>query len=51
MDGTMKPGEALSVANEIKKMLVSLGVWYKYSEEVQGELKFIRLEASIKVKA
>ena len=51
MNGTMKPSQALSVANDIKKMLIDLGVWYKYSEEVQGDLKFIKLEASIKVKA
>jgi hypothetical protein len=46
----MDPKSALQFMMELEKLLTLKGVWYKVEKENCPDLKFIRLECSIKVK-
>jgi len=46
----MTPAEALKYVEEIRKLLISKKIWYNIQEVNDPELKFINIEASIKVK-
>ena len=46
----MLPSEALKCISEIEKLLISKKIWYKITEINEPNLKFINIEASIKVK-
>ncbi len=50
ISGAMKPVDALAALADLKKFLQLKGIWYTESIEHQPELKFIRIEASIKVR-
>lgn len=45
----MNETQALATAQELKKYLLSRGIWYRYEEYNEGSIKFLRIEASIKV--
>ena len=46
----MNQAEALKYISEIEKLLISKRIWYKITEINEPELKFVNIEASIKVK-
>ena len=46
----MMPSEALKCIFEIEKLLISKRIWYKITEINEPNLKFVHIEASIKVK-
>ena len=46
----MVPSEALKCTAEIEKLLISKKIWYKITEVNEPNLKFVNIEASIKVK-
>jgi len=48
--GAMKPCEALAIASELEKLLQSKGIWYNRISMCEPELKFIKIEVSIKVR-
>ena len=48
--GTMKLTDALACAADLKKYLLEHGIWFKYGEDHQGEIRFITIEASMRVK-
>lgn len=43
--------KALATTAELEKYLQSNGFWYTVSRVVEGGLKYIRVEASLKVKS
>ena len=45
----MKDSAAIALAKQIKKELTSKGVWCKVTEIHEPDLKFVKIEASIKV--
>jgi len=47
----MPPDKALACASEIEKLMLMKGIWYQITRVVNGDLAFIKIEASIKVKA
>lgn len=46
----MQERDALACAMELKKVLLSKGIWCTVSEIYEESLKFIKIEASIKVR-
>ena len=48
--GAMKPCEALAIASELEKLLQSKGIWNNRISMCKNELKFIKIEVSIKVR-
>lgn len=50
VSGAMKPCDAMATLCELKKFLHSKGIWFKESIEHEPDMKFIRIEASIKVR-
>jgi hypothetical protein len=42
--------EALCIANDLKKDLLCKGIWCTITEIYEENLKFIKIEASIRVK-
>lgn len=47
---SMNESQALATVQDLKKYLLSRGIWYRYEEYMEDSLKFIRIEASIKVR-
>lgn len=46
----MSEQEAKAVFGDIKKLLLTEGIWFTVSEVFEEGLKFIKIEASVKVK-
>ena len=46
----MPPDKALACASDLEKFLMTKGVWYTISRVQEPELKYIKVEVSIKVK-
>jgi len=46
----MSQTDALACVSDLKKILVSKGIWFTETIIHEPELKFIKIEASIKVK-
>lgn len=49
-DSVMTEQKARSITGDIKKLLISEGIWFTVSEIFEEGLKFIKIEASIKVR-
>jgi hypothetical protein len=46
----MSEQEARAIMGDIKKLLLSKGIWFTVSEVFEEGLKFVKIEASMKVK-
>ena len=46
----MSEQEARAITSDIKKLLLSNGIWFTVSEVFEEGLRFVKLEASLKVK-
>lgn len=46
----MSDQEARAITGDIKKLLITKGIWFTVSEVFEEGLKFIKIEASMKIK-
>jgi len=42
--------EARAITSDIKKLLLTNGIWFTVSEVFEEGLKFVKIEASVKVR-
>ena len=49
-DKIMSEQKARSITGDIKKLLISEGIWFTVSEVFEEGLKFIKIETSLKVR-